>query len=107
MRTQLRDQILAAELEKFNFFYEVKVNHDGDVLFEYDREVLDDCLPLLEILKWNSEVLEVVIDLLLKRVWKMPGLRILITLFKLKVITHRFLVLVVDKCCKVSVVYSV
>ena len=47
MRTQLRDQILAAELEKFNFFYEVKVNHDGDVLFEYDREVLDDCLPLL------------------------------------------------------------
>jgi hypothetical protein len=36
MHAQLHDQILAAKPEKFNFFYEVLVNHDGDFLLESD-----------------------------------------------------------------------
>ena len=107
MRTQLHDQILAAELEKFNFFYEVKVNHDGDFLFEGDREVFDDCLSLLELLKWNSEVFEVIIYLLAQLVWEMPGFSIRVALLELNVITHRDLVLVVDEIGEVSVVTSV
>jgi hypothetical protein len=62
---------------------------------------------LLEFLKWNSEVFEVIIYLLAQLVWEMPGFSIRVALLELNVITHRDLVLVVDEIGEVSVVTSV
>jgi hypothetical protein len=104
MRAQLHDQIVGTDLKKLHLFDEVKVNNDGDLLFESDREVLNDFFPLFKLFKWNSKILEEVIDLFTQIVWEIPGLRILITLLKIKVITHCILVFAVDESSKVSIV---
>ena len=104
MRAQLHDQVVGTELEKLHFFDEVKANHERDLLFESDGEVLDDFFPLVKLFKWNFKVLEEVINFFTQFVWEMPGLRKLITLLKIKVITHCLLVFAVDERSKVSII---
>jgi len=104
MRAQLHDQVVGTELEKLHFFDEVKVNHVRDLLFESDGEVLDDFFSLVKLFKWNSKVLEKVIDLFTQFIWEIPGFRKLITLLKIKVITHCLIVFAVDERSKVSIV---